>query len=166
MNILAKLLSAASSAASGKLVLGLAGALVLSAAAFGVQTWRIGQLHQALGGLKAEVDECVRANLSNQRTIKNLTDAAARNRKRAEEALAAQRDAVEQINTLEAQIVERASDDITAIQHTDDACGNTRMPDDIRLRLDPRRDRDKDSRGGSGTVGASRRGTDTPHPPA
>jgi len=118
-----------------KLLAALGAAILALATAFGVQTWRIGQLQQEVGAVGAQLYAAVAANESNQTTITALVTAAKHNaaryeaeKRRADEA-AARADEIEDRNR------EQADEDIDAIEQTDNDCARQPLPDDIRDRL-------------------------------
>lgn len=120
----------------------LGAALVAVAIAWAVQTWRIGNLQEDKALLKTQLDAAVGANQTNQATIEALVNAAKANADKYAETLHQQKLSVDQINRLEQELSERAGDDIEQIESTTDDCARQPLPPDIRMRLDPRRDRD------------------------
>jgi uncharacterized protein HemX len=119
-------------------------AFLAAATGFGIQTWRIGQLQQEKGRLVAEVQECARANESNQRTIDALERANQRNATRYAEAQKRAEQAANRIGQLETQIKASADDDIEAIENVDTDCATRPLPDVIRLRVTRGSDEDAD----------------------
>ena len=103
-----------------------------------LQTCRIGHLQQEIGAQGAEIDECVRANETNQTTIQQLRDTAEANERQYDHAIERARVAAERADSLQVQIDRTAEEDIHVIESTDDACGLAPMPDDVRLRLNAR----------------------------
>src|SRR6056297_3539507 len=91
-------------------------AAVLASSAFGVQTWRIGNLQERNGALGAQLGQCVQANATNQTTISELERANLLNRTRAEDAIRRMREAANRVTTLELQLQQGASEDIDAIK--------------------------------------------------
>lgn len=146
----------------------LGAALVAVAIAWAVQTWRIGNLQEDKALLKTQLDAAVGANRTNQATIKALVTAAQENAAKYTQTLREQRSAVDRARELEIQLTERASDDIATIQDTDDACGLSPLPDDIRGRLRVSESRDRDGGGSDhrGAAGADRPGADPTASPA
>ena len=116
-------------------------AAVLASSAFGIQTWRIGNLQERNGALGAQLGQCVQANATNQTTISELERANLLNRTRAEDAIRRMREAANRVTTLELQLQEGASDDIDAINEVKSDCADQPLPDAIRLRVSARGDR-------------------------
>jgi membrane carboxypeptidase/penicillin-binding protein len=106
---------------------------VLASTGAVVQTWRINGLQERVGALTAEIDECARANESNQRTIEALESASKRNAARYAEALERAERAADRIGQLETQIEQEADDDIRTITMDESACGDTALPDAVRV---------------------------------
>ena len=119
------------------LAFGLGAALLLSASAFGFQTWRITQLHEQIGALESDVKQCVRANESNQGTIEALRDAQARNQTQREDAIKRQKEAAKRVRELEQELDQRGSDDVQIVERSEGECLDSPVPDDIRVRLQP-----------------------------
>src|SRR6056297_2841945 len=90
-------------------------AAVLASSAFGVQTWRIGNLQQENGALSAQIGQCVQANATNIATINELERANLLNRTRAEDAIRRQKKAILRAREAESRLAQEAKDDIEAI---------------------------------------------------
>ena len=135
------------------LAFGLGAALLLSASAFGFQTWRITQLHEQIGALESDVKQCLRANKSNQSTIEALRDAQARNQTQREAAIRRQQEAAERVRELEQELDQRGDDDVQVIERTVGNCLDEPIPDAIRMRVTRRRDGDGASGSGEGAAG-------------
>ena len=129
-------------------------AAVLASSAFGVQTWRIGNLQQENGALSAQIDQCVQANATNITTINELERANLLNRTRAEDAIRRLREAADRVTTLEQQLREGADDDIDAINEVQSDCADRDAPDAIRLLVSPSHYGDANS-GGAGRGSSS-----------
>src|SRR6056297_358259 len=129
-------------------------AAVLASSAFGVQTWRIGNLQERNGALGAQLGQCVQANATNQTTISELERANERNRTRAEDAIRRMREAANRVTTLELQLREGADDDIDAINEVQSDCADRNAPDAIRLLVSPSHYGDANS-GGAGRGSSS-----------
>src|SRR6056297_1650023 len=122
-------------------------AAVLASSAFGVQTWRIGNLQQENGSLSAQLGQCVQANATNQTAISELERANKRNRTRAEDAIRRMKEAANRVTTLELQLRQGADDDIDAINEVQSDCADRDAPDAIRLRVSPSHYGDANGRG-------------------
>lgn len=129
-------------------ITGAALAVVLAmAAALWYTTTRLSQARDALAASRADTIQAVRANERAMVTIRELTDAARRNKQQRDEARRQQQAALARIAELEQTRREQTTDTIERVIRiaNGDACAVARIPD--RLRIAASRDADRDRNG-------------------
>ena len=126
------------------LAFGLGAALLLSASAFGVQTWRLGNAQERIGALQSGIQQCAEANRSQMQTLDALRDAQADNEAQRVAALEAQRKAAQRARELQQELDQKGDDDVQIIERTVGNCLDEPVPDPVRLRFARGSDQDAD----------------------